>query len=198
MQMALYGGPDFFNPCERPLPLHLKVLLLGDPTIWAHQSIPWRHGFLHRFPILRHQHGAGARDIGTYRDQDGITTNEDAHIGKPSRMSFNLFCLLDFTSNLGSVWSSDLFQIVWIATLGVDDCHKWLLPRIHTYCPSKACFVQDMSIGCSNMFKQLQLHGLTSWVGVKSLLPAEGFSDETVKLVISPWNAPFFLHLSRL
>ena len=73
-----------------------------------------------------------------------------------------------------SIWPSDLFQIVWIATLGVDDCHKWLLPRIHTYCPSKACFVQDMSIGCSNMFKQLRLHGLTSWVGVKSLLPGEG------------------------
>ena len=31
-----------------------------------------------------------------------------------------------------------------------------------------------MSIGCSNMFKQLRLHGLTSWVGDKSLLPGEG------------------------
>ena len=92
--------PRFFStPCERPLPLHLKVLLLGHPTIWAHQSIPWQW-----LPAsLPHPEASAWCGSTGYRDQDGINTNEDAHIGKPSRMSFNLFCLLDFKSNLGSV-----------------------------------------------------------------------------------------------
>ena len=68
MQMALSGGRDFFNPCERPLPLHLKVLLLGDPTIWAHQSIPWQW-----LPAsLPHPEASAWCGSTGYRDQDGI------------------------------------------------------------------------------------------------------------------------------
>ena len=98
-------APIFSTPVRGPFRCTWKSCCWGTQQS-GHIKAFHGSGFLHRFPILRHQHGAGARDIGTRMGSfcrfraTSNTANEDAHIGKPSRMSFNLFCLLDLKSGL--------------------------------------------------------------------------------------------------
>ena len=93
---------------------------------------------------------------GIWRDRVGLlcgsfsatssTTNEDAHIGKPS-MSFNISCLLDFKSSLGSIWSMpnclDCYDgSTWLPPMALaTDTYSYLLSLEGLFCPGYVCLI---------------------------------------------------------